>query len=256
VDGTEYLRRPASFFHQRYRAIDLRETGIENEDMGAYYSDRLAADRLRRVYEIAPPRVRQYLDAEVEHVLTRMRSGDKILDLGCGYGRIIPRLAAKAALVVGIDTSEASLGLAGQMLASVPNCLLVGADALALPFDSGTFDVISCIQNGISAFHVDHAALIAEAVRVIGQGGIVLFSTYSDKFWDDRLAWFQIQSEAGLLGEMDYAKTGDGVIACKDGFVGTAVKPDALMSLTKGLNADASLIEVDESSLFLEIVPR
>ncbi len=32
--------------------------------MGSYYAENLSAHRLKRVYDLAPPRVRQYLDAE------------------------------------------------------------------------------------------------------------------------------------------------------------------------------------------------
>jgi hypothetical protein len=39
-----------------------------------YYAERLAAEKLRRCYEIAPPRVRQYLRAELDFALERFRS--------------------------------------------------------------------------------------------------------------------------------------------------------------------------------------
>ena len=224
--------------------------------MRNYYSDGLAAERLKRVYELAPPRVRQYLDAEVEFVVSRIKSGASALDLGCGYGRVMPRLAAKAGLVIGVDKSLASVHLASSLLSADPGCLLVNADALALPFRDRAFDLVACIQNGISAFHVDHADLLTEAIRVTRPGGKVLLSTYSEKFWDHRLAWFRLQADAGLVGEIDEAKTGDGVIVCRDGFTGTAIRPEALLTLTQGRNVDAHLVEVDQSSLFLQVTPR
>jgi 2-polyprenyl-6-hydroxyphenyl methylase/3-demethylubiquinone-9 3-methyltransferase len=85
---------------------------------------------------------------------------------------------------------------------------------------------------------------------------VALFSTYAERFWDDRLEWFELQAQAGLLGEIDYDKTGDGVIACKDGFTATTVRPSAFLSLTRGLGAEVRLVEIDESSLFCEITPR
>jgi ubiquinone/menaquinone biosynthesis C-methylase UbiE len=229
---------------------------MENPRVSGYYDSMLAAERLRRVYDIAPPRVRQYLDAEIDHVAGHIRPDHTILDLGCGYGRAMLRLAAKAALVVGVDKSQASLTLASRMLGADPRYLLVNADALALPFRTGQFDVIACIQNGLSAFHVDPRLLVAEAVRVTRPGGTVLLSTYSEKFWEHRLEWFRLQSRAGLLGELDTAKTGNGVIVCKDGFTGTAFKAETLMSLAKGLDVAARLREVDESSLWLEITAK
>jgi 2-polyprenyl-6-hydroxyphenyl methylase/3-demethylubiquinone-9 3-methyltransferase len=129
-------------------------------------------------------------------------------------------------------------------------------DAIQIGFCDKVFDVVICIQNGISAFHVNQKELIRESIRVAKPSGIVLFSSYSEKFWNARLEWFERQSEAGLLGEIDYAKTRDGVIVCKDGFTATTVRPDEFLSLTADVNAEVRITEVDESSLFCEIVPR
>lgn len=65
--------------------------------------------QLKRVYDIAPPRVSQYLDAEVIHVLKKIRPADLVLELGCGYGRILPTLAESARWVAGIDITAPSL---------------------------------------------------------------------------------------------------------------------------------------------------
>jgi len=221
--------------------------------VSAYYSQMLAAARLKQVYEMAPVRVRQYLDAEVTHVLEKIRPGDLVVELGCGYGRIIPRLAAKAGWVVGIDTSGVSLEYA-QETVDLSNCSFSRMNAVKLAFRDGVFDCVVCVQNGISAFHVDQQALISESVRVAKAGGTVLFSSYSERFWKDRLEWFELQSKAGLVGEIDYEKTMDGVIVCRDGFTTTTVDGDDFLALTAQLDADVRLVEVDESSLFCEIV--
>ena len=222
--------------------------------MIGYYNDKLSAERLKRCYEIAPPRVRQYLEAEANHVLDKICSGDMVLELGCGYGRILLQLAQKAGGVIGIDNSLASLLLAQEMFGGISNCHLLCMDAVQLAFRDRIFDCVVCIQNGISVFRVNQQDLVRESLRVTKPGGTVLFSSYSDRFWKDRLHWFQLQSEAGLVGEIDYEKTGDDVIVCKDGFTATTVRPHQFRSLTAGLNADTRIVEVDKSSLFCEIV--
>jgi len=225
--------------------------------VSGYYDDKLAAERLRRVYELASPRVRQYLDAELEHVLSRLGPGDVVLELGCGYGRALAPLAARARLVVGVDTSFASLALARDELVPYDNVSLLQADAVNLGIRDGAVDVVACIQNGVSAFHVDPAELMAESVRVAKPGGVALFSSYADAFWDERLAWFEAQAAEGLLGEIDYERTGDGTIVCKDGFTATTFGPEDFKALASSLGLRAALAEVDGSSLFCEIVkPR
>jgi SAM-dependent methyltransferase len=221
-----------------------------------YYNDKLSAERLKRCYEIAPPRVCQYLEAEENHVLEKIRPGDVVLELGCGYGRILPRLAQKAAWVIGIDTSLASLQLGKEMVGHLANCHLLCMDAVQLAFHDRVIDCVICIQNGISAFHVNQQDLVRESLRVTKPGGTVLFSSYSDRFWRDRFYWFQLQSEAELMGEIDYEKSGDGVIVCKDGFTATTVRPHQFQSLTAEFDVDTKIVEVDKSSLFCEIVPH
>jgi 2-polyprenyl-6-hydroxyphenyl methylase/3-demethylubiquinone-9 3-methyltransferase len=220
-----------------------------------YYEDKLSAERLKSVYEIATPRVQQYLNAEVAFVLEHVQPSDAVLELGCGYGRIMPALAEKAGRVVGIDTSEASLEMARGLLRGIRNWELMRMDAVVLEFADDTFDVVACIQNGISAFHVDQKQLVREAVRVCKPGGRALFSSYSDKFWEHRLKWFELQADEGLLGEIYYEKTRDGVIVCKDGFAATTVSADGFRALTAGTKANVEIVEVDESSLFCVIAP-
>ncbi len=219
-----------------------------------YYVDKLAADRLRRCYEIATPSVRRYMEAELRHVLNKVRTGDAVLELGCGYGRVLGPLVTRAGWVVGVDTSFASLQLASKELGGVSNCRLVLADAVRLGLGDGCFDVVVCIQNGISAFHVDQRALIEESLRVTRTGGKVLFSSYAERFWDARLDWFRLQAEHGLIGEIDDQATSDGIIGCKDGFTATTVGTEAFDALTSGLDVTTHIEEVDASSLFCEMV--
>src|SRR5208283_4485642 len=105
-----------------------------------YYKERLAAERLQQCYQLATPRVKQYLRAEVEFVVARLRRDDIVPDLGCGYGRTTPAFARFARLTVGTDNSLASLRLARLQLGDANNRRLVCADARRLAFASASFD--------------------------------------------------------------------------------------------------------------------
>jgi SAM-dependent methyltransferase len=218
-----------------------------------YYSQKLSAERLKLCYEIAPPRVKQYLEAEIEFILEKIKPSDMVLELGCGYGRVLKKLLTKAKTVVGIDTSYASLHLAQEILGDAPVYYLFAMDALNLGFGDRLFDRVFCIQNGISAFGVDQRKLIEEAMRVTRSGGKVFFSSYSENFWEDRLDWFRIQAEHRLIGEIDEEATGHGVIVCKDGFRATTVGPNDFISLTSPFDIDPIITEVNGSSIFCEI---
>jgi len=224
--------------------------------MGGYYELHLSGSRLQRVYDIASPRIRRYLQAETDQVIRRVHGDTRVLELGCGYGRVLREIARHVGQAVGNDTSRASLVLASSYLRGVGNCDLVQANAARLAFPEAAFDATICIQNGISAFGVDRQRLVAEAVRVTRKGGVVLFSTYSPRIWLDRLGWFRAQSEVGLLGELDEAGSHDGMIVCKDGFRSQAVSDTELRTLFERVDQEAEIYEVDGSSLFAEVTRR
>lgn len=221
--------------------------------MTRYYAQHLAAERLQRVYALATPRAQQYLEAELSQLLDLVGPDDDVLELGCGHGRVTERLAAVARRVVGIDVAEASIELARERAAAAGLSQRLEyhtMNALALAFAPASFDLVACVQNGIGAFRVDAQALAREAWRVLRPGGCLAVATYSDAFWPHRLAWFERQSQAGLIGPLDRAACRDGVIACTDGFRSGRATAGQLQSLGPAVGARAELFEVDDSSLW------
>ncbi|MGY5853666.1 MAG: class I SAM-dependent methyltransferase, partial [Candidatus Thorarchaeota archaeon] len=97
--------------------------------MDDYYTETLAARRLKRCYDIAPLRVQQYLESEIQYVLDHVEKNHSVLELGCGYGRVLQPLSEKAIRVVGIDTSFSSLVLAKELIGLDPRIDLVQGDA-------------------------------------------------------------------------------------------------------------------------------
>ncbi|MBD3401991.1 methyltransferase domain-containing protein [candidate division GN15 bacterium] len=222
--------------------------------MTDYYAKRLAGRRLQRCYELASDRVQRYLESEIRHVCSFIEPHHAVVELGCGYGRVAMRLAEHAKSVTGIDVAAESLELAADLGKPFDNLTFEYMDALDMAFPDAAFDILVCIQNGICAFGVDQAALLREALRVTRPGGLLLLSSYSDTFWPHRLAWFEAQSSEGLLGPIDYDATGDGVIACTDGFRSGRLTPEQFASLCATVGMTSTIREVDHSGLFCEIV--
>ncbi len=224
--------------------------------MDEYYSQKLSANKLKQCYDIAKPRIQQYLTAEIEYVLAQTQPNDIVLELGCGYGRVMKPLAQKVAMVYGIDTSKDSLLLAEYYLQEFKNVKLLQMNAQSLKFEEQKFDIVIAIQNGISAFKVDPTILVTESIQVTKPGGKVILSSYSEKIWQERLEWFIDQSEQGLLGEIDFDQTKDGKIVCKDGFIATTFTEHDFNELVKKIKVNAKIEEVDNSSIFCIIYTK
>ena len=222
------------------------------EDLN-YYSKKLFALKLKKAYEIAPPRIKQYLEAEIQFVKKQLRPSDVVLELGCGYGRVLKRLADKVKTIVGIDIAEASLKYAQEYLTEKSNVELHFMTARSMKFENQTFDAVVGIQNAISALKIEPKLLLEESIRVTKNGGKIILSSYSEKIWEERLSWFNKQSEEGLLGEIDYEKTKNGTIVCKNGFKASTFSESGFNKLVTELKLDATIEEVDESSIFCVI---
>ncbi|MGN0064304.1 MAG: class I SAM-dependent DNA methyltransferase [Nocardioides sp.] len=107
----------------------------------------------------------------VARFVASLPAAGRVLDAGCGTGRMLPLLAGAGREVVGVDLSPAML--AGAALAQ-PEHGLACADLGALPFRTGTFDGVFAWYSTI---HGDEAALraaCAEARRVLRPGGLLL----------------------------------------------------------------------------------
>ncbi len=123
----------------------------------AYNDEKLSGKNLRRCYEIASPRVKRYLLAEIGFIRPFVHPGDQVLELGCGYGRICFELEDRGAHLTGIDTARENITLARELAGSASPCGFREADALDTGFEDGQFDTVLCLQNGICAFGVEPA---------------------------------------------------------------------------------------------------
>jgi SAM-dependent methyltransferase len=110
-------------------------------------------------------------DAEVA-LVERHAAGRDVLEVGCGTGLILHRLAAVARRAVGVDLSPGMLEVARQRGLDVHE-----ANATGLPFEDATFDV-SCSFKVLA--HVeDIRAALAEMARVTRPGGAVVAEFYN-----------------------------------------------------------------------------
>jgi 2-polyprenyl-6-hydroxyphenyl methylase/3-demethylubiquinone-9 3-methyltransferase len=137
-----------------------------------------ATRHLRHRYDAAPPAARRHLDAEIDFILQRLSPHSYVLELGCGYGRVLARVRGYARMVYGIDISVGSLLMAREFLGPEPSCRLAAMDACSLAFPRSSFDVVLCIQNGLSSLQGDAAALVREAIRVARPNGEILISVF------------------------------------------------------------------------------
>ena len=101
---------------------------------------------------------------------------ERVLDLGCGAGHTSLACAPHAAEVVGVDVTPQMVSAATSLARDrgVANVQFRVADVQALPFEDGSFDIVT---SRVSAHHyADALKAVAEAFRVLKPGGCFLVS--------------------------------------------------------------------------------
>lgn len=111
---------------------------------------------------------------------------DNVLDIGCGPGRALSALAAKAVRgrVVGADPSELMIEIASdrnKALLRSGRVDVAVAGVEALPFPRTSFDKVLCVH--VLYFWSDLVAALREIRRVLKPGGqfVLLFRTTADE---------------------------------------------------------------------------
>jgi SAM-dependent methyltransferase len=120
-----------------------------------------------------------------------IRENATVLDIGCGGGRALERLASLAILgkVVGIDYSEDSVAVArkrNQRLIATGRVEVLHGSVSSMPFPDATFDCVSAVETYY--FWPDIAADLAEVRRVMKPSGqmVIIAGMYRGSRFDKR----------------------------------------------------------------------
>ena len=129
------------------------------------------------------------MDHWAQNLVSLVRPGDRILDVGCGTG-IVTRRAAEIigaqGKLVGLDISPDMLAVARK--ASIPagaGVDWIEGDAAKVPFENGQFDVVLC--QFAFMFMADKTAALGEMRRVLAPGGTLGLRVFAPGPYDRAL---------------------------------------------------------------------
>jgi SAM-dependent methyltransferase len=107
----------------------------------------------------------------VEHFASLLSGERRVLDAGCGAGRMMPVLAALGCRVQGIDLSPNMIRRSRRDHSSFPSQV---ASLTELPFADESFDGVFSWYSTIHSGDADLPRILSEARRVVRPSGLVL----------------------------------------------------------------------------------
>lgn len=117
----------------------------------------------------------------LERVLACLPAGGRVLDVGCGSGALLARLAGRAGFRAGVEVSAVAAAAAAAVADEVVN-RPVGEE---LPFPPASFDVVVCAD--VLEHVADPAAALAAGASRCRPGGAVVVSVPNVAYWQARL---------------------------------------------------------------------
>lgn len=136
------------------------------------YYNRFAAGYEKHRGTNDPGGYHELLDELETEFVRKYGQGGRILEVGCGTGLVLERLARFAGHAVGIDVSEGMLERAKARGLDVQQ-----ASALSLPFADATFDLTCSFK--VLAHIPEISQVLSEMARVTKPGGMVLAEFYN-----------------------------------------------------------------------------
>jgi len=127
-----------------------------------------------------PKEIQEFLDSEIL-CINKLKPTRAILEVGCGYGRLLKILANKGENVIGIDFSKKLLDKAKKSLSDYRNVDLMLMNAKALKFPDKFFDYTLCLDATFGNMPGIELDVLQEMKRVTKENGKIFISVFSEK---------------------------------------------------------------------------
>ncbi len=162
---------------------------------------------------------RQVLQRVAAYLQPKLHTGDTVLDVGCGTGRLRAMLP-EAGVLAGCDVAFNMCQQAAKRMERV-----VCADAMALPYADASVDAVVC--SLMLQWMDDRAATLAEMNRVLKPGGVAMITTFGPHTLHELRAAFSVVDDTphvshfATLGELvgDSQKAGFDCADIKDDYI-------------------------------------
>lgn len=155
----------------------------------------ITTEKVRQVYESGifdkmvgtnrengePPQIlKKFFTGDIDYIENKLEKSGKVLEIGCGFGRLLPYLAKVSREVVGIDFSKLQVKKSRALFRNNKNVKVELMSAEKLKFKDGIFDTTACLNCSLGNMPGIESLVISEMKRVTKKGGKVIVRVFAD----------------------------------------------------------------------------
>lgn len=215
------------------------------------FKTRSGFDRAAQTYDDAALIQREIGDRLVERLDYVRLNPQRVLDLGCGTGKISQALLNRypQAEVIGVDLALSMVKTTQQSAGDSSQLSGICADVQQLPFQDECAELL--ISNLMLQWCNDLLAVFQECVRVLRPQGLFTFTTFGpDTLYELRNSWGQIDGYTHASQFVDMHDVGDTLLAA--GFRDPVMDREVITvtyPAVKGLLQDLKAIGANNATL-------
>ncbi|MBW2964575.1 class I SAM-dependent methyltransferase [Candidatus Woesearchaeota archaeon] len=187
-----------------------------------------------RAISLPSPALKNLLDAEVEFLKRMIEPGRSVLEVGCGFGRLLIGICDRCRIVAGIDFSRSLLDKARQQLSIFNNTSLHEMDASSLSFSDESFRYTICMENTFGNMPGMELRVLSEMKRVTKKGGMIILSVFSEKARD-------MQVENYLMAGLTCIRDAGNAVTTNEGLFSRRFSKDEILRLFSSIGLDCSI---------------
>ena len=143
-----------------------------------------------KVLKDIPESYKKWFNEEKKYLNKSITKDSKVLEVGCGNGRIFIDLIKKTKNLVGIDNEEKAIKDAKKLFKRYPEIKFLLADARNIHFENNQFDFVLCIGT-FANFGNYKFKVLDEMKRVVKNKGLIIISVYSENAFEERMKLYK-----------------------------------------------------------------
>ncbi|MDP1884475.1 MAG: class I SAM-dependent methyltransferase [Candidatus Moranbacteria bacterium] len=200
----------------------------------------------------APPTILQkFFTGDIDFIKNKLTRNQNILEVGCGFGRLLYPLSTVSKNVTGIDFSKNQIQKTANNTKQSKNITVRLMRAEKMNFKNNCFDQSICLNNSLGNMPGIEKQVIQEMKRITKAGGKIIVRVFADNT-KVRKAQHQNYRRLNFTGIRDFKQA----VTTQEGFYSRRFTRKNLQDIFHNCNLKPKIIKDGEAGYIAEATKK